>query len=163
MAAIGFHLQVPIGPDWRNVELLRGAILNCLAAVFQNNDFCETVGMVAGELVENAIKYGAWDGIDHSGFELRVSGADDGVQVEVSNPVDPGSDDAESLRQALAHLASFPSPQEAYLARLGEVAAAAPGSETSRLGLARIAYEGNCKLEVAFDGGLVIVRAVAKP
>lgn len=46
--SIRCDLDVPIGPEWHNVELLRSAILNRLAAVFQNDELGTGVGSERG-------------------------------------------------------------------------------------------------------------------
>ena len=57
---MNFRLELPLQPEWQNVDLLRLAILNCLHAVFGDPELSESVGIVTSELLENAIKYGDW-------------------------------------------------------------------------------------------------------
>src|SRR5207249_4170345 len=85
--AIAFHLELPIGPEWQNVDLLRLAILNCLAAVFGDQDLSESVGIVTSELLENAIKYGDWSRGEHPFLTLSVRGTGEEVKVEVASPI----------------------------------------------------------------------------
>jgi hypothetical protein len=63
------------------------------------------------------------------------------------------------LQQTLAWLAGFPHPEDAYRARLNEFAESPPALGISRLGLARIAYEGNCALVAELDGQTLRVSA----
>ncbi len=161
MDDISFQIRVPIGQDWRNVELLRTSILSCLAAVFRDTDFCQSVGMIAGELIENAIKYGKWSNSDPGSFNVNVQGNSERVAVEVCNPV-PSVDNFRNVRQTLERLRSYPSPRDAYLERLREVASARGGE--SGLGLLRIAYEGSCDLEATCEEDrLLRVRATTRP
>jgi hypothetical protein len=161
MNEISFQIRVPIGRDWRNVELLRTSILNCLAAVFHDTDFCQSVGMIAGELIENAIKYGKWSDSDPGSFTVDVQGNHERVAIEVCNPV-PSRDDVQKVRAVLERLRSFPSAREAYLERLREVASTR-GRESGGLGLLRMAYEGACDLEASEEHQLLRMRATTRP
>lgn len=168
MSDIDFRMQVPIGPEWRNVELLRSAILNCLAAVFQDSEFSSAVGMVAGELLENAIKYGAWElestSAPRSRFRLAVFGNQDRITIEVCNPVRQGDPEIQTLKKSVDALSQSSNPQEAFFARLKELASRDPDDEgASRLGLPRIAHAGNAKIEMEIGDQSVTVRAHAYP
>lgn len=159
VSAFRFQLDAPIGPDWKNAELLRTAIVNCLAALFYDKDFSETVGLVAGELVENAIKYGDWSS-DRSAFRFNAELANDKVSIGVSNPVGQnGKPDA--VLKMVEWINGFDSPQEAYTARLLEISQLPRGAHISGLGLPRIAYEGNCHLDARVDNGVLFVTATA--
>jgi hypothetical protein len=158
MTAIDFRIEVPIRPEWRNVDLLRTSILSCLAAVFQSDDLCHTVSMVAGELIENAIKFGEWNS-DQSSFRLHVHGDDEELAVEVSNPC-PNAEGPQRVEAIIRQLGEFSSPKEAYTARLRELGEMPMGGKESRLGLLRIAYEGGCSLQALTDPGNVLrIRA----
>lgn len=159
---IHFELDTPVGNDWANVELLRTSILNCLAVVFSNSDFCHAVSMVGGELLENAIKYGDWSRDGNRGFRLRVSGEGGNVCLEVANPVVPNSPAVKKLLDTVTWMRALGSPQEAYMTKLREAGEAAERGEQSGsyLGLVRIAYEGSCDIEATVSGDHVLsVRA----
>lgn len=133
--------------------------MSCLTAVFHNHDFARNASMIVGELLENALKYGDWSQPGRSEFMLRVRGSDHGVHIEVCNPVGPESAAAAQLLGTLDWLRSFPDRRKAYEARLRAVASSAAG-DASGLGLARIAYEGDCELEASIsDEGVLRVRA----
>jgi hypothetical protein len=155
MTEVNFRIEVPILPEWRNVDLLRTSILSCLAAIFQSDDFCHTISMVAGELIENAIKFGDWQ-TDDGCFRLHVRGDGDDLAVEVSNPYAAGSDAPGRVQAIIAALDGYESPKEAYTARLHELAKMPLGTRESRLGLLRIAYEGGCSLHASTDPGNVL-------
>jgi hypothetical protein len=160
VAARRLIIDMPMRNEWSNVELVRTAILNCFAAVFNDLDSCRAVATVISELLENAIKYGAWERADRA-LHLAITGEDNRVLVSVEHPVNPDSPDLARLQKTIGWLASFPTPEEAYRARLNQFAAEGNGPEsgTSRLGLARIAYEGNCALSTELDGRVLRVRA----
>ncbi len=156
---IQFQIEMPLTSEWKNVELLRSSVLNCLTTIFANNDFCRTIGMVTGELLENALKFGDWS--NRPEFRLRVFGAEDKVSIEVFNPIDPGGTGVERLLSTIDWLEEMGDPKVAFMARLGVLAQ--ERSEDSGLGLVRIAYEGNCKLSASVDNGIVRVCATTRP
>jgi hypothetical protein len=151
-------IDLPVRNEWSNIELVRTAILNCFAAVFNDLDSCRTVATVISELLENAIKYGAWDRSGHL-LHLAITGDDDRVTVSVEHPVEPSSADVARLRETLAWLATFARPEDAYRARLNQFAESPPELGISRLGLVRIAYEGNCALRAELNGEILRVSA----
>jgi hypothetical protein len=157
MADFSFNIDVPVRSEWQNVDLLITSVENCFAAMFADVDGCHTIATVTGELLENAIKYGDWSKGNHV-FRLHVSGSGNRATVAVENPVIQGSKQVEELLSILKWIEGFPSPDEAFRARLLEVAQAPRGS-ASKLGLVRIAYEANCKLAV--ERTAVSVRVIA--
>jgi hypothetical protein len=162
-----FSIDLPIRSDWANVDLLRTSVQNCFTAVFSDIDGCQALAMVTGELLENAIKYGDWtEGPGGAGaFRLRVWGEGtrgDGGQrahVCVENPIRADDPSVAEVLATLAWISTFPSAQEAYRAKLLEIAEAAGQLTTSRLGLVRIAYEGNCTLHAEVLGNVLKVTA----
>jgi hypothetical protein len=152
-------IDLPVRNEWSNVELLRTAVLSCFAAVFNDLDSCRAVATVISELMENAIKYGSWDDPERDSLHLAITGEDQRVLVSVEHPVEPASDNVERLRQTIKWLSNFTRPEDAYRARLSEFAEKAPESGISRLGLARIAYEGNCAISTEVNGRMLRVMA----
>jgi hypothetical protein len=150
-----FVIDVPVRTEWSNVSLLVTSVQNCFNAMFANIEGSQTIATVTGELLENAIKYGAWrDG--HNIFRLKVGGGDHHARIVVENPIKDG---AEDLLGTLAWLRNFERPEEAYVARLLEIAQSPPHSNMSKLGLVRIVYEAGGKLEAVVDGTVVRVTA----
>jgi two-component sensor histidine kinase len=152
-------IDLPVRNEWSNVEVLRTAVLSCFTAVFNDLDSCRTVATVIGELMENAIKYGDWDPEGERSLHLAITGEDKQVLVSVEHPVNPTSPELARLHQTIRWLATFPRPEDAYRARLNEYADNPPGPGVSRLGLARIAYEGNCSLSAEVNGKTLRVCA----
>ena len=153
-----FRVEVPFGPHWQHVELLRMSILHCLATLFQSRDFCEQLGKVTAELVENAIHYGDWTGEDQRPFRVAVRGDGGDVIVEVSNPINLATVNVKRLENIVSQLANATTPKEAYVARLREIADR-PEEGGSGLGLLRVAYETGCHLEFRVDGATACVMA----
>jgi hypothetical protein len=158
MASFNFSIDLPVRSEWKNVDLLRTSVQNCFVAIFSDLDGCHAISMVTGELIENAIKYGHWDGEAQS-FRLRVSGGAGRATITVENPIKVGDAGVADLLRTIAWLQDFPTAAEAYRARLMEIAAAPADSGGSRLGLVRVAYEGGCKLYAEPVGNMLAVSA----
>jgi hypothetical protein len=161
-----FSIDLPIRSEWANVDLMRTSVQNCFTAVFSDIDNCHALAMVTGELLENAIKYGDWSGDDGGAFRLRVWGegtrSGEGrrsAHVSVENPVRAGDPHVADLLATLRWIEGFPSAKEAYRAKLLEIAAARDELSPSRLGLVRIAYEGNCNLHAEERDGVLRITA----
>ncbi len=158
-ADFSFSIDLPARNEWANVDLLRTSVLNCFTAMFQSVDSCQALAMITGELLENAVKYGDW-GRERCHFRLRVWGEAGAAHVSVENPITPGSEHVTRLLDTLRWLKGFPSAEEAYRARLLEIAASTAGGGEGGLGLARVAYEGNCALRAQVrEAGVLTVTA----
>jgi hypothetical protein len=154
---IDFRLEVPIAPDWQNVDLLRVAILHCLAAALADTNVGDVVATVTSELLENGIKYGDWSKRD--ALHLRVFADEQEIAIDVASPVSDASDHVANVRKTIDWIDTFPSPREAYVARMRAIADA-PAPDGSRMGLVRVACEGPCRLEAQLEGdGMLHVRA----
>lgn len=157
---LGFSIDMTVRNEWRNVDLLRTSVQNCFTAVFADVDGCHAIAMVTGELLENALKYGDWLGGDRAMFRLRVHGTKNNVvTVSVQNPLEDGDPNAQALLTAIEWINSYPRPEAAYRARMMQIAQSEDEAPTSKLGLARIAFEGNCRLAARVDSGTVTVTA----
>ncbi|MCC6998463.1 MAG: hypothetical protein IT370_27880 [Deltaproteobacteria bacterium] len=155
-----FIINLPVRNEWRNVDLLRTSVQNCFTAVFADLDGCHAVSMVTGELLENALKYGDWRAADPATvFRLRVVGGKGKVDVSVQNPIANELGGAGKLLQTLEWIASYPSAEAAYRARMLQIAQSEDPMEPSQLGLVRIAYEGNCALRASVDGAILTITA----
>jgi hypothetical protein len=154
-----FSIDVPVTNRWENVDLLRTSVQSCFTAVFQNVDGCNAISMVTGELLENAVKYGAWSATSGP-FRLRVEGNAGRAVVTVENPCATADDpNVAALLGVVRWLRGYPDAAEAYRARLLEIASS-PREHASGLGLVRVAYEGGCTLSAEVTDQLVRVVAV---
>jgi hypothetical protein len=157
---IGFSIDMTVRNEWRNVDLLRTSVQNCFTAVFANVDGCHTIAMITGELLENALKYGDWSNSDTAVFRLRVHSSDSNiVTVSVQNPLASDDPNSRALHEAIEWINGHPTPDAAYKARLMQIAQSDDDEMPSRLGLVRIAFEGNCKLHAQVTSGTAIVTA----
>lgn len=152
------QVKLPIQPGWDAIEPLRASVQACVKAVFPDAQLADRIALVAAELMENAVKYGAWRARGDGAFSLQVSGTDAGVSIEVSNPAEPGDPNVARLREELQRIAASPSPQEAFLKSVRGVALKRRGG----IGLARVAHEGGCDLSAEETGGRLVVRAVTR-
>jgi len=157
---LGFSIDMTVRNEWRNVDLLRTSVQNCFTAVFADVDGCHAIAMVTGELLENALKYGDWVSGDRAMFRLRVHGCSNSVvAVSVQNPLSPSDPNALNLVKAIEEINSYAKPEQAYRARMLQIAQSEEDTSPSRLGLVRIAFEGNCKLAAKIENGTVTVTA----
>lgn len=155
-----FSIDLPVRNEWKNVDLVRTSVQNCFAAVFADIDGCNALSMVTGELLENAMKYGLWKADDPSQtFRLQVNGGKELTRVIVENPVNPDAPGLSELFKTLEWIRGFDTPAEAYRARLLEIASAEDDPSKSKLGLVRIAYEGNCSLSAEVEGATLSMVA----
>jgi hypothetical protein len=159
MGNLNFSIDLPVRSEWTNVDLLRTSVQNCFTAIFNDSEGCYSLAMVTGELIENAIKYGDWRGKNEQRFRLRVWGEGRQAHVSVENPVNGSEASAEQVLKTLGWMRGFSSPSAAYRAKLLEIAATDRDHGKSRLGLVRIAYEGNCILTAELTRGVLRVQA----
>jgi hypothetical protein len=153
-----FQIELPLRPGWEAIEPFRGAVLACVKAVFPHPALAPSIGLVTGELLENAVKFGRWDEGGGGMFALRMDGSADRVEIEVSSPVAEGDENVARLREELARIEAAPSPEQAYTKALRAVAL----GKSACLGLCRAAYEGGCDVSAEVEGKVVRVRAVTR-
>jgi hypothetical protein len=159
MSAFSFAIDVPVRGEWKNVSLLVTSVQNCFAAMFSELDGANALAMIAGELMENAIKYGHW-GPQPGFLRLSVHGSSGMARVSVRNPV--SAENLQKLEETLVWIKGFPTPAEAFTARIQEVVGAPRGD--SRLGLVRILYEAESTLSFrAIDGDVEVIAEVTIP
>src|SRR5688572_21873310 len=156
----GFSIDLTVRNEWRNIDLLRTSVQNCFIAVFADLDGCHAIAMVTGELLENALKYGDWTSGDRAMFRLRVHGHEGNIEVSVQNPLKTNDASAANLMSSLEWLNSFAKPEQAYRARMLQIAQDDSEGAPSRLGLVRIAFEGNCRIRAKVENGTVTVTAI---
>jgi hypothetical protein len=142
-------LDLRIAPEWDAVKAVWEPCRSTLGSRGLTADEAYQVAMVAQELLENAVKYGAFPPGERVSLGVRV--APDEVTVEVRSRV--GVDDAHLRRfdQMIQWIRGFQDPFEAYVERLKQVASQPYAPGESGLGLTRIAYEGRCVLDFYVD------------
>jgi hypothetical protein len=141
-------LAFDIAPRWEEISAVRRATASFLREKGLSRDVVDAVAMVACELTENATKYGCFmdDSTRQIGVRVVIGGGD--IMVEVRNPVGPAADeDLTQLDRIVQWIRGYQDPFEAYLQRLKELSVEGLDSTISRLGLVRIAYEGQSVLD----------------
>ena len=153
-----FSIDLAVAPDWANAERLRTAVGSCMLAMSCDPDASRAVALVTAELAENAIKYGAFDDTSAT-FRVNLTGADGRVSVVVESPAAAGDEHAARLFSMLSWIEGFRSGDDAFRARLLEIAKVGGPPSSSRLGLVRLVYEASCTLRAEIDGGVLRVTA----
>jgi len=155
-----FLIDVPIGEDWKLIEELRTGVLSCLASVVTDPGSRDLTAMVVSELLEHALKYGAWT--SPASCRLEIEGGTNSLSVSVSHPVRAGPD-LERLFKTLENLGDPQRREDAYVQRMRELAE--QGEGRSGLGLLRVAHEGGCSLSatVSPDGTLTVTAVSRLP
>lgn len=133
-----FSFEIP--PDWEAVKAAWDPSRLSLVQGGVGPDEAYQVAMVAQELLENAVKYGAFGPDERIALEIRITPEE--ITVEVRSRV--GVDDAHLRRfdQMIQWIRGYQDPFEAYVERMKLVSTRPYSDGESGLGLARIAYEG---------------------
>lgn len=148
-----FQLTMRIPADWDRIEDVRQAVSKCVLAAFGDVRFCDALGMVVSELLENAVKYGVADEPVH----LAVEQTGGQVVVTVTNSVGRESRYLKTLVDHVHWIRSFDEPLMAYEAALTR---AYETEAEGGLGIVRAAYEGGCSIDCDVETpGLVRVVA----
>jgi hypothetical protein len=109
--------------------------------------------MTAHELLENAAKYST-NGVARMRIEVAPNGTGDRVRLVLRNHGNP--DAVAQVRSAFDEMRSFDDPFAWYQTLMRRTAKRRAGSG---LGLARIAAEGEMKLELELTGDEICIRA----
>jgi hypothetical protein len=158
-------LELTLRPVWEEIDALGGRCMDFLKSEGLDVDAQNALAMVACELAENATKYGHFQGEkEKEVVKIALEVLPSHITVKASNPVTQA--EAESLAvldQTIQWIRGFQDPFQAYLERLRDVSSQALSSTESRLGLVRIAYEGQSTLDfyVGRDGILVVSATYA--
>lgn len=142
-------LDLQIAPEWEAVKAVWDVCREMLARAGLTDDETYQLAMVARELLENAVKFGAC--AEGERILLGIRAADEEVVVEVKSRV--GVDEAHLRRfdQTIQWIRGFQYPFEAFVERMKIVLAQpSPDGETG-LGLTRIAYEGRSIIDFYVD------------
>ena len=150
-------IDLVVPSEWNRIDAVRSVTDHVMHAVARvaPTEFARSLGMVASELMENAVKYGK-EGEDVS-FRMQQQGPS--MLISVTNMSDPTRSPPSRLHARVAWLASFETALEAYRASIGKL----DEDDTvggAGLGLARILFEGECTLHCQLhDDGRVSMEA----
>ncbi len=145
-----------IEPLWSKARDIRSAVGELL--MHYPTQLRSAAMMAASELVENAIKFGEKVPSAPSIF-FTLSAQDDELRIETRNGcTKPALVD--ELAARLDRLAQVADKSSLYIARLEELLA--DPDDTGRLGLYRIAFEGEFELEYCYRDEVVTVTALRR-
>lgn len=143
-------------PAWAYIDGIREFGRFFCATTFGTPELAERACLVIHEALENAVKYSTQS--PESELELLIRSDGDRIEISVSSL--PDAVHVEWLKSELSGLHSL-DPEQAYLAAF--LRASSEPEASSRLGLARIRYEGGVELSmVEEDGGRIRVTATGK-
>lgn len=136
---------------WEIVSEVRCQVSKRLSAF--STDMRDSAGLVAGELVENMVKYSAdADGIPSN---LKLNITDKMVEVCSSNGVDPSQ--ARSVIEVLDSIAAHLDPVQLYAAVIE--ASLGENTESTRQGFYRIAAVTGFSLNAVCQGNVLTITA----
>lgn len=148
------YLNYTIEPDWGLVQRIRGYVEKALEAYDQ--DLIDATKMTTSELLENAVKHtsGKLDGIF---YEITADG--ERILLTTGNRIF----DMDDLEVFKAHIDKMKEadPQQLYMDRLMELMEN-PDAKRTRLGLFRIAYEGEFELDYKYEKHWLTITATRK-
>lgn len=150
--SVDLTLNLP-GGMWQRIRDVRRRVSE--AAAHLPGEIRAAAVMVTGELVENAVKYGACVP-ELDDVVVRFSTDDARVTITVSNGVASESAMGEVVAR-IAQINAAADRETLYIARLQDLLRS-PGA-TGGLGLYRIGFEGNFDLACDRDGQVFTVRA----
>jgi hypothetical protein len=145
----GSVLAIRLPPEWDAVKTAWDPCLEALRGSGLGDDEAYALCMVAQELLENAVKYGAYG--PGGAVELRLDVGREEIVVEAKNPIGVDSEHLRQFDQTIQWIRGFQDPFEAYVERMKIVSSQPYGDGKSGLGLTRIAYEGRCVLDFYVD------------
>jgi hypothetical protein len=147
---IWVEMRVP--PEWSRVDTVRAVTEGLVRAVGPTaaDDLAERLAIVAGELMENAVKYGKAGEL--VAFQLHRDGQ--AIVLSVTSVADPATSSSARLKARVEWLATFDTALAAYHATIERLDSDAAAVDGAGLGLARILFEGECRLtcELREDG-----------
>lgn len=143
-------------PAWAYIDGIREFGRFFCATTFGAPEVAERARVVIHEALENAVKYST----DSPDSELELLIQSNGQTIEIAVSSMPDATHVARLRSELSDIHSL-GPEEAYVAAF--LRAASEPDESSRLGLARIRYEGGVEISLQEqEGGRIRVTATGK-
>lgn len=145
------RMDIPV--TWQFVKNVKVMVEETLRD--QSDNVRYTAGMVASELVGNAIKYGdRTETAPQAKIEMAVT--DKQVVIEVSNGV-RSLEHLEQVTKRIDELSGSTNKEEFYLRRLQELLSGL--SQGSQLGIYRIGYEGEFDLSYTYENQILTIKA----
>ncbi|HEX6272821.1 MAG TPA: hypothetical protein VFZ53_07275 [Polyangiaceae bacterium] len=147
------RLKVTIEPVWPTIRKIRQQVGEALAAFPTSVKNAAT--MAASELTENAIKYGESVAAADS-ISFKFERYDEQIRIEVANGC-TNMNAVHELLECIQQIAEAPDKEALYFARVQRLLE--NQNESGKLGLYRIALEGQFSLYGRYEDEVVIVAA----
>src|ERR1700746_2896540 len=145
------YVEMRFGPRWTYIRCVRRFVASFFSIGLADKERAEQISMAASELLENAVKYAS----EEEGYlRISIAKSTNEVDVCVKNKAEPNN--INTLRREFALIHSGEA-EKVYLRKMEE---AAGTIGQSRLGLARILYEGGAKLRLDVHDGEVSIHAI---
>ena len=144
------RFELKLVPDWDTVKSIWDDCHRFLSEHGLDADQAYALSMTAQELLENAVKYGGFTNPSQR-VELTIALNQRDVTIEVKAPAHRDPVKLRKLDESIQWIRGYQSPFEAYVEKLKQVSAQPYAPGESGLGLARIAYEGQCVLDFYVD------------
>jgi hypothetical protein len=152
-------ISLSITPTWSILKEVQEKTESFMKKKNTRHDIIEATIMCAAELVENAIKYGS-SNAGHSNITFDLSTNEDKVCVKVANGI-KDEHDAQNVKNHIDRIRNGGDPGKLYTDRLQQLMEN-PKPGVSQLGIYRIAYEGEFKLDYTYQSGILTVIAERK-
>jgi hypothetical protein len=152
-------IRFTITPTWNFIKDVQIQVEEFLKSKKKNSDIIEATIMCATELIENAVKYGT-EKPDGSSIDFDLSATEETVCITVKN----GYHDVRDFQNVAENIDKINASDDhaaLYVERLQELLDN-PKPGVSQLGLYRIAYEGEFKLDYAHKDGILAIIAERK-
>lgn len=149
-------VSVSLPHTWDHIRQIRGRVSEALKEA--PPDLRSAAVMVTSELVENAVKYGeAVPEAPKITAQLLVT--ESSIIIKVTNgSADPSA--VAALSRRVDEIMSAPDKSVLYLARLEEMMS--EPTESGKLGLYRIAFEGQFDMQLSYRDQVVTMTATRK-
>jgi hypothetical protein len=138
---------------WDQIRKIRKSVGDALKSI--QPSLAEAAMMVTSELIENAVKYG--EEVPASAhIQLSMTMCDGKLVITVTNGCTEGQG-IKQLTHRIQEIAEAPDKAALYMARLEQLLA--EPNESGKLGLYRIAFEGEFDLHLTYRDCVVTITA----
>ena len=149
-------ISMSIKPTWNMVREIQEKATEFMQSKGKDRDSTDAMVMCVTELIENAVKYGM-ETPEGGDIEVEFLIHDDTVFIKVVNGIRKDSD-LENFKRHLEKIKNTKDTAQLYTDRLMELMEN-PKPGESELGLYRIAYEGEFKLDYKYENKVLTVFA----
>ena len=149
-------IEYSLDAHWDSAVVVRERTAATLQEQGYDAEVVEAATMCITELTENAVKYGN-NAEDGTKINASITRRGDNLVISVSNKIAPNQK-INALQKTLNALNNAQNPGELHIQRMREIMKS-PKKGSSRLGIYRIAYEGEFKLDCKLEDGVLTVEA----